>query len=191
MKNNDPAAVVRFDKKRKGKKLSNREWQSQTDPDSRIARMKDGTTRLAYKSEHAVDLATGAMLGIKMYPANQGDTASVDDTLTAAEDNLAILGNEPPELLCVVADRGYHQADLIRNIDTDKGLTTYIPERRSEQRRRWHGDEEACLRISRQSPTHPRQRRQAAGASPLRSGGTKFRHVQTQRQPWQTDPART
>jgi IS5 family transposase len=140
----DPAAVVRFDKKRKGKKLSNREWQSETDPDSRIARMKDGTTHLAYKSEHAVDLATGAMLGVKVYPADQGDTASVEDTLETAEDNLATLGDEPPELLCVVTDKGYHQAELIRNLNTDKGLTTYIPERRSKQRRRWQGDEEAC-----------------------------------------------
>jgi IS5 family transposase len=141
---NDPAAVVRFDKNRKGKKLSNQEWQSETDPDSRIARMKDGTTHLAYKSEHAVDLATGAMLGIKVYPADQGDTASMEETLDTAEENLATLGDDPPELLCVVADKGYHQADLIRDLNEDKGLTTYIPERRSEQRRRWHGDEAAC-----------------------------------------------
>jgi len=141
---NDPAAVVRFDKNRKGKKLSNQEWQSETDPDSRIARMKDGTTHLAYKSEHAVDLATGAMLGIKVYPAGQGDTASMEETLDTAEENLATLGDESPELLCVVADKGYHQADLIRDLNADKGLTTYIPERRSEQRRRWHGDEAAC-----------------------------------------------
>jgi len=141
---NDAAAVVRFDKKRKDKKLSNREWQSETDPDSRIARMKDGTTHLAYKSEHAIDLTTGAMLVIKVYPADQGDTASVEDTLETAEDNLASLGDEPPELLCVVTDKGYHQADLIRNLNADKGLTTYIPERRSDQRRHWHGDAESC-----------------------------------------------
>src|SRR5471030_863707 len=41
----------RFDKKRTGKKLSNEEWESTTDPDSRIAKMKDGTTHLAYKAE--------------------------------------------------------------------------------------------------------------------------------------------
>ncbi|WP_267929079.1 hypothetical protein [Desulfolithobacter dissulfuricans] len=54
------AAVVRFDKKRPNKTLSNRDWQSETDPDARITRMKDGTTLLAYKSEYAVDLKTGA-----------------------------------------------------------------------------------------------------------------------------------
>jgi len=36
--------MTRFDRKRKDKKTSNREWQSTTDPDSRIAKMKDGRT---------------------------------------------------------------------------------------------------------------------------------------------------
>jgi hypothetical protein len=52
----------KFDKARKDKTVSNDEWLSPTDPDSRIARMKDGTTHLAYKSEHVVDLDT-EMLG--------------------------------------------------------------------------------------------------------------------------------
>ena len=42
----------------RGKKLANADWQSPTDPDAKVARMKDGTTRLAYKPEHAVDLDT-------------------------------------------------------------------------------------------------------------------------------------
>src|SRR3954467_14625549 len=48
----------KFDKSRTNKKVSNEEWTSPTDPDSRIARMKDGTTHLAYKAEHVVDLET-------------------------------------------------------------------------------------------------------------------------------------
>jgi transposase len=47
--------IRRFDKRRP-KKASNKEWESATDPDSRIAKMKDGTTHLAYKAEHVVDL---------------------------------------------------------------------------------------------------------------------------------------
>ena len=39
--------LVRFDRKRKGKTLSNADWTSPTDPDARIAKMKDGTTHLA------------------------------------------------------------------------------------------------------------------------------------------------
>jgi transposase len=34
--------LIRLDRKRKGKKLSNEDWTSSTDPDAKIARMKDG-----------------------------------------------------------------------------------------------------------------------------------------------------
>ena len=53
--------LVRLDRKRKGKRLSNAEWASPTDPEARIAKLKGGRTRLAYKPEHAVDLDTGAI----------------------------------------------------------------------------------------------------------------------------------
>lgn len=36
-----------FDHKRKGKRVSNAEWVSQTDLDNRIVKMKDGQTRTA------------------------------------------------------------------------------------------------------------------------------------------------
>lgn len=139
----DAAAVARFDKKRKDKSLSNKEWQSETDPDARIAKMKNGTTHLAYKPEHAVDLTTGAMLGVTVYPADQGDTAGIQETLDTVNENLATLGDEAPELLCVVTDKGYHQAELIKGVNIDQNITTYIPERETKQRRRWRGDVEA------------------------------------------------
>src|SRR6478609_591236 len=53
--------LIRLDRKRKGKRLSNAEWSSPTDPEARIAKLKDGRTHLAYKPEHAVDLDTGAI----------------------------------------------------------------------------------------------------------------------------------
>ena len=46
--------LARLDRKRKGKKLSNQDWVSKSDPEAKIAKMKDGTTHLAYKPEHAV-----------------------------------------------------------------------------------------------------------------------------------------
>ena len=55
--------LVRLDRTREGKKLSNADWESPIDPDARIARLKDGRTRLAYKPEHAMDLDTGAVSG--------------------------------------------------------------------------------------------------------------------------------
>ena len=43
--------LARLDRKRKGKKLSNQDWVSRSDPEAKIAKMKDGTTHLAYKPE--------------------------------------------------------------------------------------------------------------------------------------------
>ena len=46
--------LIRLDRARKGKRLSNAEWESPTDPDAWIAKLKDGRTHRAYKPEHAV-----------------------------------------------------------------------------------------------------------------------------------------
>ena len=102
--------LVRLDRKRKGKRLSNEEWTSPTDPEARIAKLKDGRTRLAYKPEHAVDLDTEAIIAAEIHPADQGDTATLPETLEAAEANLAAVDaaprpEDPAEL---VADKGYH-----------------------------------------------------------------------------------
>lgn len=70
--------LVRLDRNRKGKKLSNKDWESPIDPDSKVAKMKDGRTHsrygVGYKPEHAVDLDTGAVVAVEVYPADQGDT---------------------------------------------------------------------------------------------------------------------
>src|SRR3712207_6395689 len=87
--------LVRLDRKRTGKRLSNADWTSPTDPEARIAKLKDGRTRLAYKPEHAVDLETGAIVAAEVHPADQGDTATLPDTLEAAEANLAAVGAAP------------------------------------------------------------------------------------------------
>jgi transposase len=53
------ADVAGIDRKRK-KKGSNDDWTHPHDPDAKIAKMKDGRTRLAHKAEHTIDLETGA-----------------------------------------------------------------------------------------------------------------------------------
>ena len=80
--------LARFDRKRKGKKLSNDDWKSPIDPDAKIARMKDGTTHLAYKPAHAVDLDTGAIVAAPIHEADEGDVASLPKTLEATAQNL-------------------------------------------------------------------------------------------------------
>jgi transposase len=56
--------LARLDRKRK-KKTSNQEWVSPSDPDARIAKMEDGTTHLAHKAEHAVDMESGAIIAVR------------------------------------------------------------------------------------------------------------------------------
>jgi hypothetical protein len=149
----------RLDRKRKGKKTSNREWVSRTDRDARIAKLKDGRTRLAYKPEHVVDLETGAIVAAVVHGADIADPASLELSLGQAEANLqAARGgdseaasaadpeptsteDDPPSDGSrprgkVVADKGYHKATLLRRLKTQR-YRTYIPERRQAGRRRW------------------------------------------------------
>jgi hypothetical protein len=87
--------LIRLDRNRKGKKLSNTDWESPTDPDARIAKLKDGRTHLAYKPEHAMDLDTGAVVAADLHPADQGDTATMPGTLASTAEHLAAVDAAP------------------------------------------------------------------------------------------------
>src|SRR4051794_14227430 len=77
----------RFDRGRKAKRVSNAEWTSPSDPDSRIAQRKDGRTHLADKAEHAVDLASGLVVAAAVHPADAADSRTLPETVaTASED---------------------------------------------------------------------------------------------------------
>src|SRR5215471_19321588 len=73
----------RADRKRK-KKASHEDWINPHDPEAEVTRMKDGSTHFAYKAEQAVDLDTGAIVPITTPDGATGDTASIEETLTAA-----------------------------------------------------------------------------------------------------------
>ena len=71
------ADLIRFDRARRNKTLSNADWRSETDPAARIAKMKDGRTHLGYKPEHAVDLDSAVIVAAKIHLADQGDTQTL------------------------------------------------------------------------------------------------------------------
>jgi transposase len=127
--------VRRYDKTRKNKKVSNEDWSSPTDPDSRIAQMKDGRTHLAYKAEHVVDLKTDLVLAAEITPADHGDTQSMADSVLQAQINLAQAGSEQ-EIEEVAADKGYHAAGTLELCDSMK-MRTYIPEPQRRHQARW------------------------------------------------------
>jgi transposase len=136
--------LIRLDRQRKGKRLSNDDWTSPTDPEAKIAKLKDGRTRLAYKPEHAVDLGSGAIVAATIHPADQGDTTTLPETLQAAEANLATADaaptpEEPAEL---VADKGYHSREGLKDLE-DGVWRSRIAEKKVKGVNRWRGDANA------------------------------------------------
>lgn len=129
-------ALRKFDKSRKDKKVSNDEWTSPTDPDARIAKMKDGTTHLAYKAEHVVDLQTEAILAAEIYHADQHDSATLEDSLHQAQTNLLEAGSEQ-EIENAAADKGYHSNETITDLREHTTYRTYIPEPDLQYARVW------------------------------------------------------
>jgi transposase len=138
------AELKRLDRRRKGKRTSNAEWTSPTDPDAKITRLKDGRTRLAYKPEHAVDLDTGAVIAAEIHPADRGDTTTLADTLQAAARGLEAAGHTPcAEAPCeLVADKGYHSRAVLKDL-VDGPWRSRIAEPKPKDVQRWHGDTDA------------------------------------------------
>ncbi len=158
--------IARFDRQRKDKKVSNQEWRSETDPDSRIAKMKDGRTHLAYKAEHVVDLDTELILAAEIYHANAADVDTLGPSISQAQDNL--LGAESnAEIEEAVADKGYSKNETLAELEFTEGLRTYIAEPKHAHRRNWKDK--------------PEEERQAATNNRRRARGKRGRALQRQR----------
>jgi transposase len=126
----------RFDRKRKDKKVSNAEWASPVDPDSRIMKMKDGRTHFSYKAEHAVDVETDLVVAAEIYAGDTADGDSVLMTVQSAQDNLTAIGSEQP-VQDVLGDKGSHRIESIAVLGEVHGVRTYIPERQDGVRHNW------------------------------------------------------
>src|SRR6202795_4014827 len=87
------------------------------DPDARITKMKDGRTHLAHKAEHAVHMETGAIVAVTLHGADEGDTATIQETVAEAGERIT----------SVVVDTG--------NDEVVKRVSSEGPRERSEERR--------------------------------------------------------
>ena len=128
------AELARFDRTRK-KKGSNADWTHPHDPDAKIAKMKDGRTHLAHTAEHAVDLETGAIVGVTVQDASAGDTTTLVDTLVTAAEQVEAVG--APGIVEVVADKGYHSNETMVGFAAI-GVRSYVSEP-DRGRRHWKG----------------------------------------------------
>ena len=152
----------RFDRTRK-KTMSNEEWQSHSDPESKIAKMKDGTTHLAYKAEHAVDLDSGFLLSAEVYSATASDPSTVVDRVMDAELKLQAAGSAQT-VDEVVADKGYHKAGTLSTFE-ELETRTYIPE--PDRQYDWDN--------------HPPEHRRATEANRRRMKGSRGKRLQKKR----------
>ncbi len=132
------ADLAKLDKKRP-RKGSNDDWTHPHDPDAQITKMKDGRTHLAHKSEHAVDMDSGAVLAVTLHGGAAADTQTIFATMEAACEQSLALGKEtPPEW---VTDKGYHCNETMELVE-EVGLRSYISEP-DRGRRRWKGKDTA------------------------------------------------
>ena len=151
--------LAKIDKTRKNK-ASNDDWENPNDPDAKIAKMKDGTTHLAHKAEHAVDMETGAVLAVALHPADKSDHQTVIDTIVTATGNLAAVLDDADTAECInpdtildeaVLDKGYHSNATMEDLATI-GTRSYCAEP-DRGRRDWEDHPKA------QAPTYANRRR--------------------------------
>jgi transposase len=145
--------LARLDRKRR-KKTSNKDWTNPHDPDAKVAKMKDGRTHLAHKAEHAVDLETGAIVAVTVQGADEGDTTTIVDTVTAAVEQIEAAQDEvddPQPLEEIITDKGYHSNRIMVELDA-LGVRSYVAEP-DRGRRDWSKEPEA------QAPVYGNRRR--------------------------------
>jgi transposase len=142
--------LARLDRKRK-KRTSNKDWKSPVDEDARVAKMKDGSTHLAHKAEHAVDLDTGAVVAVTLQGADEGDTTTLDQTMCEAGMAVAeqigreaeLRPSDKPKVNVsgieeLVTDKGYHSGAVVQRVKS-YAVRSYIPEKQQKGQRNWAG----------------------------------------------------
>ena len=161
------ADLARLDRTLK-KKGANDDWTHPQDPDATITKMKDGRTHLAHKAEHAVDLATGAIVGVTVQPANDGDTTTLGETVTTATEQIETVRPAADAVRELVGDKGYHSNQTLVDLEA-RGVRAYLSEP-DRGRRNWRGKTEARDAVYR----NRRRIRGARGQRLLRQRGERL-----------------
>ena len=165
------AELARFDRKRK-KKGSNDDWTHPHDPDAKITKMKDGRTHLAHTAEHAVDLETGAIVGVTVQDADDGDTTTMVETLLEAAAQIAAVEGTAG-VTEVVGDKGYHSNETMVAFRA-LGIRSYVSEP-DRGRRNWKGKAAAQQAVYANRRRIRGSRRATIAAAARRVAGTSQR----------------
>ena len=164
------ADLARFDRSRKNKKTSNKEWKSPQDPDAKVAKMKDGRTHMAHKAEHGVDMDTGAIVSVTVQDASDGDTATLPATLIMAAEQVELVQPDGPGVEEVVADKGYHSDETLVALGA-VGVRSHVSE--PERGRRCWQDKKTG-----ETPPEKRAAQKALYANRRRVRGRRGRRLQ-------------
>ena len=78
-----------------------------------------GRTHLAHKAEHVVDLETGAIVGVTMQHADDGDTTTSIETLIEAAEQVEPVRPDGNGIEEVVGDKDYHSSQSLDPPDTE------------------------------------------------------------------------
>jgi transposase len=127
--------------------------------------MKDGSTHLAHKAEYSVDLDTGAIVAVTLQGADQGDTTTLWKTVEESVENLRTVADAPQAPQClqgdlmrqVVADKGYHSNDTLRDM-TEGEVRTYVSEP-DRGRRSWTDKDTGEHKSAEQAAVYANRRR--------------------------------
>ena len=130
--------------------------------------MKDGRTHLAHKAEHAVDLDTGAIVGVTVQPANAGDTTTLVETLITAAEQIETVQPAADTVRELVGDKGYHSNQILVDLEA-VGVRAYLSEP-DRGRRNWRGKTTARDAVYR----NRRRLRGARGQRLLRQRGERL-----------------
>ena len=120
------------------------DWTAPTDPEAKVARLKDGRTRLACRPGHALDPDGGAVVAAEIHPADRGDPTTLPATPAAAAANLATVGAAPApeEPAGPVADKGCHCRDGLEDLE-DGAWKSRIAGKKVKGVNRWRGAADA------------------------------------------------
>lgn len=121
----DTAAVMKFDRNRKDKKISNQEWYSPNDPDAKIGPRKDGAWDMTHKVENVVDLDSGALLSIEVQAADKADCTDMASHLATALEMVEYADQQLAEEKSASQD-GESNGELPTNANPEKGQKTVI-----------------------------------------------------------------
>jgi hypothetical protein len=91
--------------------------------------VENGTTHLARKAEHAVDVKTEMIMAAEIYPGNVGDRQTLEDTVNKAQVNLQQAQCDV-DVKDVVPGKGYYSAAVVETFAEQTPHRRYMPEPR-------------------------------------------------------------